>query len=307
VVKSWAFFGQEFGPPFIIGSKFGSIWTSPDNGVTWAIAETLTGGPTINANAITKIGTAYIIGTSSNTFYRATPGMEGFVNSFSGGGFNTSVINGAGLYLVGRNQLNPLYWSTPDLVTFTSRTAPFPGGSGISQTALNYTGSYFIAGSSGSNTPTISRSLDGINWQDTRTIGDGTGSTTGCVSMQHVGGRYLANVSGEGIYSSVDFITWGRVHVISQSVYEYAFNGVNTIVASCDSGRIATSTDGGATWTTQTVGVIPWTTAKWVPAWGVFVVTSPTTSAQSIATSPDGITWTQRAHPATGFNCSAVR
>ena len=166
MVKSWAYIG-EVGPPFIIGDQAGNLWTSLNNGVTWSIAETLTGGPTINANAITKIGTAYIIGTNANTFYRATSKMEGFVNSFSGGGFNQSIINGAGLYLVGRNQLNPIYWSTPDLVTFTSRTAPFIGGNVIQPNALSYTGSYFVAGSSGNNTPTISRSLDGISWQDT--------------------------------------------------------------------------------------------------------------------------------------------
>jgi photosystem II stability/assembly factor-like uncharacterized protein len=72
--------------------------------------------------------------------------------------------------------------------------------------------------------------------------------------------KYMAAGSGGVILQSLDGTNWTLTTsstYITQPLYSIANNGGNTIVATGAAGTILTSTDGGATWPTQTISGAP--------------------------------------------------
>lgn len=314
MVKSWAYMGGEAGPAYIAGTAAGNIITSFDGGVTWVTTETILGGPNINSPGMTKAGGAYYIGspTGSNPYYKsaAGQGMGGFVLDSAGGIAAHSLISGAGLFVTGRNAATPTYHTSNDLITFTLRSAAgFNGASGMHPTAISFQNNYFCAINQLA-TPQVGRSLDGINWVDIQAIGLGPSGIIGGLFVSYQNGVYYASISNDGVYRSADFLSWGRV-LVSPAIVGYhaiASNG-DTIVTVGDSRNIAYSLNNGGTWTQILVGATSenWLDVKWVPSWGRFVAITSLSSAGSITTSPDGVTWTIPVSPIASYRSAMLR
>jgi hypothetical protein len=102
-----------------------------------------------------------------------------------------------------------------------------------------------------------------------------------------------------GLAYSADGITWTSVNIaVANAVQGIATNGAGLYVA-VQAGSVHRSTNKGASWSAATsVGVTGVITNIAYGA-GVFVVITGSTTGNSIATSPDGVTWTIRTNPVT--------
>jgi hypothetical protein len=68
--------------------------------------------------------------------------------------------------------------------------------------------------------------------------------------------------------------------------------------------RVATSDDGGITWTARSAAnANNWVSVVWAPELNLFVAVAATASVNSVMTSSDGITWTQRTTPNQSYSC----
>ena len=196
--------------------------------------------------------------------------------------------------------------------TWTTRQSQFIGtGLGVnfisSLQLVTFLNSLFIVTSSGGGGGGgIFTSSDGLTWTS-RSVG---GTNT------FICGAFGASVwvlcGGVGIiYSSTDGITW------TSRTSNFASNNINTVVfansvfvAGSANGLLNSSPD-GTTWTnrftpTQTanglsINTVVWTGTTFV-AGGVKTSDYATTPLYSISSSPDGITWTNKANPQFGGN-----
>lgn len=179
----------------------------------------------------------------------------------------TSIAYGAGLYVlvIGNIQSNT-YYTSPDLVTWTSRTAGSSGS--VYLVSVLWTGSLFVVSTNLAASPIYS-SPDGITWT-LRAVG------------QIIGGQFA--------YAGGCVI---------------ATNGSGTVVSFTAAGgsaqKVSLSTDYGANW--ATTGSVMSYAQFLAYGNGMFVGTLNSSGglANACITSPDGITWTTRTLPVSGY------
>lgn len=103
-------------------------------------------------------------------------------------------------------------------------------------------------------------------------------------------------------YRCVDDIVNGWIQISTKpfaGAVGAAYSGLlhRFVVADFTSAKIATSDDGGATWTNRTITKTV-NHVLWIPALSVFVAVG----LNCCFTSPDGITWTEQTIPALAYN-----
>ncbi|HYG84453.1 MAG TPA: hypothetical protein VD907_06280 [Verrucomicrobiae bacterium] len=167
----------------------------------------------------------------------------------------------------------------------------------------------FVAAAVGA-TNNVMRSTDGITWT--------THSTPVATNIRDVVwaasiGKFVAVTPTGLTFSSTDGATWvseGAIPTPQQWWETITWSPeLGMLVAiSCGIGgtgcnnnpanRVATSTDGGATWTTHPdAGDFQYWFVDWSSELGLFVATAQNGGTQGVMTSPDGINWTPRTTP----------
>lgn len=146
----------------------------------------------------------------------------------------------------------------------------------------------------GGSTNVVKRSTDGGMTFTNATLP----STTGWLSVGYGAGTFVAvGDNGAGARSTDGGATWSSVSLgASEFFYDVATDGAGTWVAvaigTVGGIRLAYSTDDGLTWNTDSLGTsaLVWS-AAYSQDLGIFVIGG---TGGYIATSPDGITFTQR-------------
>jgi len=174
---------------------------------------------------------------------------------------------------------------------------PLPTGNGLTRVA--YLNGRFLAGGLRG---TLLTSTDGVNWA-TRQLP----VQNNLFNFQFIGGRYVAMGSLNGIFTSEDGVVWTtRTTGIDGGLtsLQDMVAGAGRLVALGSGGVTATSTDGGLTWTTGSLGggqtdTLFGATYSLNRFWGVSGNTG------RVFSSPDGATWSSVATPATSLRALA--
>jgi hypothetical protein len=187
--------------------------------------------------------------------------------------------------------------TSPDGITWTTRTSAFTNN----VYAAAWNGSLWVV--AGSGTATIVTSPDGITWTtQTSPFTDSAYTVAWNGSLWVAGGALAGGTST--IATSPDGITWtSRTSPFTSSTLAVAWNGSLWVAGGRGTTRIATSPD-GITWTSRTS---PFTTAVFDVAWNGSLWVAVGEGGERIATSPDGITWTGQIGAGTaGSQCLGV-
>jgi hypothetical protein len=168
-------------------------------------------------------------------------------------------------------------------VTWTSRTS----GTSLALTGVAWNGSIFVA--TCINTDKVFSSPDGVTWtQRTAPYGSGPFNDVFVQGTSFIVVGSDGSGNGRAAYSSNGTSWTGAASMVSGS-YQGVGGSTSMLVTVGGSGKIATSTDGGANWTAQTSGTafglfdVEWNGS-------VFCAVGPA----QVRTSPDGVTWTDR-------------
>ncbi len=189
---------------YIIASLAGGAWARVSGALTCAVT-----------TAVTRIDykNGLMIAITDNYVYSSPDGttwtqQAGLVTSSAGSG---GVPYGAGLYVIpdyagGANGTMKV-WTSPDLVTWTSRTIATAAFVGPTTDVIYAPGIGFVAGS---ETGFLSTSADGITWSaHARPAGWIPGNTGGVVSLRAGNGLVVAVYGGTPyLFQSADGATW---------------------------------------------------------------------------------------------------
>ena len=214
------------------------------------------------------------------------------------------ITYGAGLFVaIGYNGSDKSVATSPDGINWTLRTTP---GSGWR--SVVYGNGVFVAVGDAGVTNRIMTSTDGISWtainQFTTTgylyvaYGLVNGTTPTFVAVGHNG------TNNRIIYSTNNGVTWTGITTYDVAFYSCAFGNGRFVALSADA-PYALYSSNGISWTQTTVFQVghDWNAVTY--ANGLFVAVSGSlgngTGGQNlisrVATSPDGITWTNRYSP----------
>lgn len=182
----------------------------------------------------------------------------------NGGSFIYDVaVYGAGQHLVFGNNISSNYAASTNGITWTTRAIPGGGTGGFNASCVN--GTFLLTSSRSVGSTVAYTSTDGINWTTRTLVRDNSNGGWGKASY------------GRGVF------------VVPCRTFATAVN---------------TSSDGGATWAARTIASTSSDFASSAYGNGIFVVPANHSNNQATAvyaTSPDGISWTQRAFPITSF------
>jgi hypothetical protein len=254
---------------YVHATGVGRILTSPD-GQLWTGRYS---GTVLNFDKVQYVNGNFValgngvVGVSSNgtTWTIPSPSI--------GGSIGNAIAFGAGVYVIAGTSGG--VYSSPDLVTWTSRSAG-------SQDFFDviFANSIFVA--VGNNGACYS-STDGITW---------TSRTAGASSFNRIiyaNSLFVAIATNANIYTSSDGLTWTQrtFSGSTSSLLDVVWNGSQFCTVG-SGGTIGTSPD-GITWTTRTPGdtTLALTSISWNGT--RFVVTNTTNGV--VWHSTDGITW----------------
>lgn len=172
---------------------------------------------------------------------------------------------------------------------------------------MTYGAGQFVAVSHfGSSTNAIATSPDGVNWtiRSIPTVGgDGQSVPADWIAVTYGGGQFVAYSGASStnqIITSADGVTWVARNVNTGGLADTVFAGITYgggkfVVTTSndygDEGLALISSDSGVTWTKQVMPNRRWMRVAYGA--GLFVAIETGRSA----TSPDGITWTERVNP----------
>jgi hypothetical protein len=278
---------------FVAVGASGGIYTSAD-GATWTLRTSNVAGQlndiVWNGSLFVAVGASGVITSSADgvTWTDRTPG-------------DTTVtlnnVSWSGTQFLATNTTNFGFWISPNGITWSrigtvAPTAPLFSG---------YLGGKFLSAS----TSCIQSSTDGLSWTNALRVQYVAGSVNRMIKL---GGMYYA-LTNKGLLQSSNGIQFAPVYSTPNNgtITYMAYSGTKWLAISYaalgSSQSYYQSTD-GTTWTKASdVGTLTNTsTIAGTPfgleyAAGNFVTMQPTTAAQGllpIATSPDGVTWTQR-------------
>lgn len=225
--------------------------------------------------------------TSTNAITATSDVSLGFTSQtwVTNGNVRSSIWDGT-KFLAGGGAGDAVLATSPDGVTWTKIT--LPANNIYVVTTLDYGNGIYVAG----GTQEVAVSTDGgVTWaihvvdaQATELRG----------SFFYNGEFWLVGTRGASaqIWSSPDGVNWTRKHDTSGNFNDLATNGKGTFVAVGDGEKVATSTDGGATWTDQALAFPGGANAISGVAYGNGLFVAACSNRQEIATSTDGVTWT---------------
>lgn len=179
--------------------------------------------------------------------------------------------------------------TSPDGITWTVQTTP--NGSWTSVVWVPWLNLFVAGQSTAPSTTSFMTSPDGVTWtqQTSPALAGGHSLTYSDTSV------LVCNLYNGYVARSLDAVTWTTVDVSS------ALGGRSSIGARPDGIVVSAagvgnrrSVDDGLTWSAVTLPGAGQTFITWVPAVGVFVMS---TNAGIIATSPDGVTWASPTSP----------
>lgn len=280
---------------FTVAGQLPALDGSLLTGITLSIGDLVYTAATRSSSYLLANGASYLSATypvlAPLLPYLPDYTMTSRTNPFSSSAV-LAVAFGNGLYVAGGG--GNIIATSPDGVTWTSRTNPFAGASGAGITALTYGNGLFVAGS-GTNVTglgLIATSPDGITWT-LRTV---PGSTFAISGLAYGNGLFVATGwnGSNSIITSPDGITWTlrtSSFASSDNIRGVTFGG-GLFVAVGPS--IGVSPD-GINWTkTLTSTGVPLYGVTYGPgAYGNNLYVAVGTSSL-IVTSPDGLTWTTR-------------
>lgn len=268
------------------------ITTSPD-GLTWTPRLDTFGASGV-VTGIAYGGGVYVsVGNDNDGLPAVETSADGItwtagtITGFgSGAGLIAGIAFGAGIFVVvGNDGTDPVLASSPDGITWTTRTSGFSAGSTILSVAFG--NSVFVAGGIPATGNSISTSSNGTVWT-TRSNGlTSAEAVTASGSLLIAGGT---NGASPRVVSSPTGVTWtNRTAALTGDTTGAGFG--NGLFLLGGVGQIATSPD-GITWTLVddafTIGYLTGFTygaGLWIAVTGV--------AAAEIWKSSDGTTWTR--------------
>lgn len=205
-------------------------------------------------------------------------------------GFGTAPIyalayDGSGLIIAIGGSTSPLLYSSPDGVTWTSRTSNLYASAQCTGVAHDGSSTWVAIGASSSGNINLSSSTNGTTWT-ART--SGVSVALRCVGFG--GGRWVAAGDSGNLIGSTDGTSWAHYtsSFSTTRIWGVAYGG-GLWVAVGETGKLATSSN-GTTWTQQTssfgttlIRCIAYGAGLWI-AGG---------AGGTLATSTNGTTWTQ--------------
>ena len=214
---------------------------------------------------------------------------------------------GAGLFVVGGSTTNTV-WTTPDGITYTTRT--IPGSPSCAIRNMIWDGSRFVLLGLFSSTNYVSTSPDGITWSTWQSTG------TTLVDLAYGNGIYVFTRAGAvtNYYTSTDLITFtSRNFAVGNYMSGITFTKGTFCAFPTSSGstnRALTSTD-GINWTAVTLPTGSISGAGWdrpiVTPVGRIILISDTGPFPPAHTSDDGgLTWTANELPSNRSATSLV-
>jgi hypothetical protein len=192
-------------------------------------------------------------------------------------------------------------YTSPDGVVWTSRAAQPDAFVGLCPGQVGSAAQFLATGRSippGSGR--AEQTPNGTAWAPTNALPVATWNGAA------FNGTTWISTSAEGSAISApdgDPLTWTN-RTIPAGLYRGATFGAGTFVT-VGTNVCATSPDGITAWTARTIPAGSWFSVEYFAAAGLFIACS-TAGATSLATSPDGITWTPRSVPAGIYNSIAI-
>jgi hypothetical protein len=265
--------------------------TSPD-GITWT-ARTLpaAGNWTVvgsnNSGRLIALVSASTIGATSDD-NGATWTQQVII---SGSWNNVAWATSLGLFCVVSSVATNTYMTSPDGITWTSRTF----ATSATRPGIAWNGTVFAVSSTA--TASFLYSSDGVNWgAATSSVGAAGGSNT----IIWNGSIFVCVAGTTLVLTSPDGITWSTASMPSSAQWQtVAWNGTVFYCKAYNTTAGATSTN-GTTWTAANfdIKIGRWGSVAWNGSLFCAVQTSVSVgTTNAYATSPDGITWTQRTLP----------
>jgi len=302
------------GAPICATSSDGSTWARRTN-----IESTLViGGTPYTPRAIAWGNSRFVAGTDAGYVVTSTDGstwtLRTALNISDGSGMTCLIWDGS-KFVAGMT--SGMVYTSTDGITWTSKydmnnnTSWVNQGNGIQK--IGYNGSlYVMCGSSGG----IATSTDLVNWTYRSSLSSTTWSTNQIQDIVWTGSKWvIAGAAGtystgtSGIATSTDGITWSyQSGIMPPSWLEAIVWTGSKLVVGGDYGYIGTSTD-GATWTYQddlSKSLTSWgfddnnivnsmaTNGTTIVAVGAGTKTDGGINGVRVATSTDGITWTNQ-------------
>ena len=200
-----------------------------------------------------------------------------------------SVTYGNGLFVAVSYSVGNRVMTSPDGITWTSRTTPASGSYGWY--SVTYGNSLFVAVASGTGIGNrVMTSPDGITWTLRTSAADNDWWSVTYGNNLFVAVSYTG--TGNRVMTSPDGITWtSRTSAANNAWYSVTY-GNGLFVAVAGGGQVMTSPD-GITWTLRTTPANNvWRSVTYGN--GLFVAVASSGTGNRVMTSPDGITWTSR-------------
>ncbi|HBG07663.1 MAG: hypothetical protein A2075_09065 [Geobacteraceae bacterium GWC2_58_44] len=190
--------------------------------------------------------------------------------------------------------------TSPDGVTWTARSLPDTS----TWSSVAYGNGLFVAVCNGGEDPTsyYATSPDGVTW-----TARSMPSERRWVSIKYLNGLFLAVGMGNVIATSADGTSWTEVTLTeNRSWVDVAYgNGTYVILEGAAPGKIMTSVD-AANWTLRDMPPLPGSGAWSAVTFGNGEFAAVATNTTIMATSVDGITWTQKATPSANYWAKVV-
>ncbi len=283
----------------------------------------------VSSSFSASVGYSYMVDTSSSAVVATLPSAPttgsvidfmDYNNSF---GLNSFTVNPNGQTIAGRTgnlvinnsdasfsliydgtKWNPRRDQSRKTISYLNNVQETPtigtSANAVTLKQVAYGNGEFVGivyGSNGANASVVSS--DGISWQPYYGL-----EFANWQMIRYSNGKFIAAANGGLAAISTDGKTWSNVSIPSTTgtlSFIYAASGNNTVVLTAISqtsqeSQLTVSTDGGNTWSLQTMPSL----RAWLGiSYGNGVFVSVPFAGNVSAVSPDGVTWTQYNLPST--------